>query len=150
MNSVPTTANVSASRRRLSTTNRSARSPVTAGDPIHPGTYLESNRDRSRAGAPRRAPRTARAERLRHRADGDRAVDDPRAHRADRRARSRGSRADLARRRARERPAPRRAPLQLAPRARPRAGARSFRGRVPGSVAAGPQRVSELLDLTVA
>ena len=39
MNRIPTTAKLSASARRLSTTNRSARAPVTAADanPLRPG-----------------------------------------------------------------------------------------------------------------
>ena len=65
---------------------------------------------------------------------------DPRARRADERARPRRRRADLPRGRARERPASRRAAAELAAGADPGARARPGRGRVPRPVAAGVSR----------
>ena len=65
------------------------------------------------------------AHRRRGRAHGRGALEDPRARRADRRARPRGRRADLARGRARERAARRRAAPEPAARAGARAGART-------------------------
>ena len=74
---------------------------------------------------------------------------DPRARRADLRARPGGGGADLARDRARERPPPGRAPTELGPRRGARAGARSGERVLPRPLAAGLD-VAELLDLTVA
>ena len=102
----PTTAKLTASRRRLRTTNLSARGPCIGGTITgwaasrswsdaashRGGRRLESGRDRSRAGSPRRQAGPPAALRGRGRDDGRGAVGDPRARRPDRRSStSRGS-----------------------------------------------------------
>src|SRR2546423_6590824 len=105
-------------------------------------------RDRSRPGPARRPPRAPAVGRRRGGAHGGRAVDDPRPHREDRRARPRRRGADVSRDPGRERAPPGRAAAQHSARGCPRAGARSCGGRVQG-----PQpgrRMSEVLELTAA
>src|SRR2546423_1372063 len=105
-------------------------------------------RDRSRPGPARRPPRAPAVGRRRGGAHGGRAVDDPRPHREDRRARPRRRGADVSRDPGRERAPPGRAAAQHSARGCPRAGARSRGGRVQG-----PQpgrRMSEVLELTAA
>src|SRR5256714_907156 len=105
-------------------------------------------RDRSRPGPARRPPRAPAVGRRRGGAHGGRAVDDPRPHREDRRARPRRRGADVSRDPGRERAPPGRAAAQHSARGCPRAGPRSRGGRVQG-----PQpgrRMSEVLELTAA
>src|SRR2546421_7843433 len=105
-------------------------------------------RDRSRPGPARRPPRAPAVGRRRGGAYGGRALDDPRPHREDRRARPRRRGADVSRDPGRERAPPGRAAAQHSARGCPRAGARSRGGRVQG-----PQpgrRMSEVLELTAA
>src|SRR5262245_6711624 len=170
MNRIPTTAKLTASRRRLRTTKRSARTPLIARPaaprprqplwrarrsrggilngrrPIHPWD-LESGRDRSRAGPARRAAGAAGAHRRGARADVRGASRDPRARRADERARPRRCPADLACGGARERAPGGRATPELGSRPGPRGSARPLRRGVPRAVPAG---VSDLLALTAA
>src|SRR3954466_2542200 len=92
---------------------------------------LRRSDDRPRAGPARRAPGAPGAQRRGGHQDLRRAVQHPRAHREDRRARARRRPADDARRRGAQRAAPRRAAPRPAARGRPRAGPRRGRRRLP-------------------
>src|SRR3954466_566581 len=92
---------------------------------------LRRSDDRPRAGPARRAPGAPGAQRRGGHEDLRRAVQHPRAHREDRRARSRRRPADDACRRGAQRAAPRRAASLPAARGRPRAGPRRGRRRLP-------------------